>query len=145
MTLELQTARVSSAVEKLLSSLPFAEEHAAHGIVLTGRAVSVVGGSFHFTVGELCFSFLPGDIVDIEPPLTSELLLPQEHTGTVRILIRHGARVQDIRPREICGHRLPGRRPFALSARPPVITLGPCTRFRDLEREFLLTHALIDE
>ena len=144
MTPEFQTTRVSSAVEKLLSRLPFAEEHAGNGIVLTGCVVADVGASLHFTVGEFCFSFLPEDIIDIEPPLSSELL-PQEHAGTIRILIRRGARVQDIRPRKFCGQRLPGKRPFALSVRPPVITLGPCTRFRDLERKFLLTHALIDE
>ena len=137
------------SVEKWICCLPFAEEQAGDGIVLTGRLIAGEVGYFHLLVGELRLSFLPKDIAVIEPLVTSELLLPGESRGlgpvaTVRIVVRHGAPIQDIRPSELCERVLPERRPFALSVRPRVITLGPRTRFRDLEREFLLSQLLVD-
>jgi hypothetical protein len=134
-------------VEKLLSGLPFAEEQAGDGIVLTGRLLAGEVDYFHCLIGELRLSFLPEDIEEVEPLSTSELLLSQEGigtAGTVRIVVRRGAPVQDIRPSELCEKMQPLRRPFALSVRPRVITVGPFTRFRDLEREFLLGRMLID-
>jgi hypothetical protein len=137
------------SVEKWLCCLPFAEEQAWDGIVVTGRLTAGEVGYVHCLVGELRLSFLPEDITAIEPLVAPDLLLPEESKGlgsvaTVRILIRRRAPVQDIRPSELCERALPERRPFALSVRPRVITLGPRTRFRDLEREFLSSQLLVD-
>jgi hypothetical protein len=131
-------------VEKWLSHLPFAEEHAGDGIVLTGLLVPGDPGGLHVLVGELRLSFLNEDIVEIEPVATSESLFAHEDEGMVRVLVRRGAPVEDVRPSELCNKVLPQRRPFALSVRPLVVTLGPRARFRDLEREFLLSQSLID-
>jgi len=113
--------------------------------VLTGRPIAGDVGCLRFLSGEFCFSFRLEDILDIEVVETAEIPFSREGAGTIRVLIRRGARVQDIRPGEFCDQSSPGPRPFALAVRPRVITLGPQTLFRDLEREFLLTRALIDE
>jgi hypothetical protein len=42
------------------------------------------------------------------------------------------------------GEDPPRRRPFALAVRPQTILLGPSPRFRELERQFLRRHALLD-
>jgi hypothetical protein len=145
MTPDATPARINSRVDRLLSRLPLVEEHAGHGIVLTGRPIAGDVGHLHFLSGEFCFSFRLEDVLDIEVLDTAELPFSQEDAGTFRVLIRRGARVQDIRPGEFCDQGSPRRRPFALAVRPRVITMGPHTRFRDLEREFLLARGLIDE
>lgn len=137
--------RVDIALGKWLLDLPFAEEHAGNGIVLIGRPIASNLDHFHCLVGQLQLSFLLQDILEIEPVSPLELPLSEVNKGVARILVRRGAPIQDIRLSELCDPGLPQRRPFALSVRPLVITLGPRRRFRDLEREFLLTNSLTNE
>lgn len=133
-------------LETWLSRLPMAEEQVGDGIVLSGRLMPGAAGEFRILAGQLCLSFLRADILEIEPvsvPTADGLLQPPVQPE-VRVLLRQGAPIQDVRAAELCDQILPQRRPFALSVRPLTITLGPCTRFRDLEREFLLSQSLIE-
>ncbi len=54
----------------------------------------------------------------------------------VRVVLTRGARLLDARPAELFEGSIPGRVPFALATRPPVIRLGAKPRFRALERDY---------
>ncbi|HEY8455795.1 MAG TPA: hypothetical protein VIL34_09390 [Actinopolymorphaceae bacterium] len=136
--------RMSSGFNHWLSRLPLADEQAADGIVLTGRVFAGGLDQVHVLVDDLRLTFRAEDIVEVEEVPTSGGDRLHLAPRVFRVVVRPGAPLQDARPGELCERPSPGRRPFALSVRPPVITLGPATRFRDLEREFLLSQGLID-
>jgi hypothetical protein len=134
---------MSMDVEKWLSHLPIAEEHIGEGILLNVEFMPSAPGEARILVGELCLTFLREDILDIEPAAELENL-PPPHLHLIRIVVRKGAPLLDARAKDLCGTAAPGRRPFALSTRPSIITHDPSPRFRDLEHQFLQRQSLID-
>jgi hypothetical protein len=128
-------------IEKWLSHLPIAEEHIVEGILFDVEFISSTPGEARVVVGELCLTFLREDILDIESAAEMENSPPH---GPFRIVVRKGAPLLDARANEICGKVALGRRPFALSARPSIITHAHSPRFRELEHQFLKRHILID-
>jgi hypothetical protein len=133
---------MSMDVEKWLSHLPIAEEHIGEGILLTGEFVPSAPREARILVGELCLTFLREDILDIEPAAELENAPPLPRR--IHIVVRKGARLLDAREKDLCGTAVRGRRPFALSTRPSIVTDDPPPRFRDLERQFLQRQSLID-
>ena len=130
-------------VAQWVSLLPRAEEQAGDGIVLDGWLGRGQNGRVDIFVGGLRLSFRLRDILAIES-VTTEDTSAQASPRPVRVLVRRGAALLDIRPAELC-ERLPShQKPFALAVRPYHRVLGGANRFRELEREFLLTHGLID-
>jgi hypothetical protein len=133
---------MSMDVEKWLSHLPIAEEHFGEGILLNGEFMPSAPGEARILIGELCLTFLREDILDIEPAAELETSPPLAHL--IRIVVRKGAAFLDARAKDLCCTAGPGRRPFALSTRPSIITHDPSPRFRDLEHQFLQRQSLID-
>lgn len=132
---------MSIDIGRWLARLPIAEGHLTQGILLTGTFLPSVPGQVHILVGELCLMFLREDIVEVEPAADPPGAAPD--AGRVRIVVRKGAPLLGARARDLCATATP-RRPFALAVRPRVITHDPSPRFRDLERQFLQRHALVD-
>jgi hypothetical protein len=129
-------------VEKWLSQLPIAEERISEGILLNGEFMPSAPGEARILVGELCLTFLREDVLDAAraAELENSWPLPQ----LVRVVVRKGAPLLDARAKDLCGTALPGRRPFALSARPSIITSDPSPCFRDREHQFLQRQSLVD-
>ena len=132
---------MSMDVENWLSHLPMAEEHICEGILLNGEFIPSAPGEARVLVGELCLTFLCEDILDIERAAESED--SSLHLRMMRIVIRKGAHLLDARAKDPSVASVPGKRPFALAARPS-ITYNPSPRFRELERQFRERHSLID-
>jgi hypothetical protein len=132
---------MSMDVEEWLSRLPIAEEHTGQGILINGEFIPGAPGEVRFLVGELCLTFLREDILDIERAAESED--PPPHRLWMRIVVRKGACLLDARAKDLCVTSVPGKKPFALAARPS-ITYNPSPRFRELEHQFRQRHSLID-
>ena len=126
-----------------VSRLPLAEESVGEGIVLEGWLGRGEDSRADIFTGRMRLSFRWQDILEIEPaamddgPVEDSLIL-------VRVAVRRGAALLDIRPEELCGRLPPKPKPFALAVRPSHEPLGRADRFRELEREFLRKHGLID-
>ncbi len=131
-------------VAQWLCRLPLAEEQAAEGIVLDGWLVSDEEGRADILVKGLRLSFRGQDILESESVETEGASAPSSPRH-VRLLVRRGAAVLDIRPDELCDAYPSHQKPFALAVRPSHLVLGPANAFRELEREFLLKHGLIVE
>jgi len=130
-------------LEKWLSQLPIVEEEIGHGILLNGWLVPGEIDQISIIVGELRLSFFSSDVVETKSVGSTEHLPPSAGVP-IRLVVRRGAPILDIcleRPSEGFSQQ---RRPFALSVRPPTIIRGPSNKFRDLERQFLQSHSLID-
>lgn len=130
-------------VAQWVSRLSLAEEQAGDGIVLDGWLGRVEDGRADIFVSGLRISFRLRDILEAESVETDDASAPSS-PRPVRLLVRRGAAVLDVRPEELCEVFLPRQKPFALAVRPSHLVLGPASRFRELEREFILKHGLID-
>jgi hypothetical protein len=126
-----------------LFRLPLAEEKAADGIVLAGWLGRGEDGRVDIFAGRLRLSVRSQEILEIESAETDEVSATFS-LKPVRVVVRRGAALLDIRPDELCKELPPQRKPFALAVRPSHRPLGPADRFRQLEREFLRKHGLID-
>ena len=126
-----------------LSGLPGADEHAGDGLVLDGWLGRSEDGRAEIFVRGLRLSFRVRDILEIEFVETEDASAPSSRRP-VRLLVRRGAAVLDMRPDELCEALPPKTKPFALAVRPSHRAVGPANRFRELERAFLLKHGLID-
>jgi hypothetical protein len=129
-------------VARWVALLPLAEEPTVEGIVLSGWLAPGEDGQADLFVGGLRLSFQIDDLLEIEPE--AEDVRPPGSPRLVHILLRRGAPILDIRLDALCQEQPPQLKPFALAVRPSHLLLGPVSRFRDLEREFLLKHGLID-
>lgn len=130
-------------VAQWLCRLPLADEKVGDGIVLDGWLVPGGDGRADVSVRGLRLSFRSQDVLETQSVETEDAPAPSSPRA-VRLLVRRGAAVLDIRPDEFCDALPLGRKPFALAVRPSHQVLGPANRFRELEREFLLKHGLID-
>jgi hypothetical protein len=130
-------------VAEWLCRLPLADEQAGDGIVLDGWLVPGEDGRTDISVRGLRLSFRSQDVLETQSVETEDAYAPSSPRA-VRLLVRRGAAVLDIRPDEFCVALPPRRKPFALAVRPSHQLLGPANRFRELEREFLQKHGLID-
>ena len=130
-------------VAQWVALLPLAEEPTVDGIVLSGWLAPGADGQADLFVGELRLSFQTDDFLEIEPVETEDVR-PSGSPRLAHILLRRGAPILDIRLDALCEGKPPQLKPFALAVRPSHLLLGPVSRFRDLEREFLLKHGLID-
>ena len=126
-----------------LSLLPLAEEHAGEGIVLNGWIGCGENGRAEIFASGLRLSFGSQDILDIEPAGT-DFVSATSPLKPVRVVVRRGATLLDVRPDTLCEDLLPQQKPFALAVRLSHQPIGPADRFRELEREFLRKHGLID-
>lgn len=131
-------------IAQWVSRLPLAEEQAGDGIVLDGWLGHGEDGRVDIFVSGLRLSFRSQDILEAESVEIDNASAPSS-PKPVRLLVRRGAAVLDIRPEELCETFPPRRKPFALAIRPSHLVLGPASRFRELEREFLLKHGLMDQ
>jgi hypothetical protein len=130
-------------VAQWVSRLPLAEEQVGDGIVLDGWLGRAEDGRADIFVSGLRLSFRLQDILETQSVGMEDPSAPSS-PRPVRLLVRRGAAVLDIRPDQLCEICLSRRKPFALAVRPSHLVLGPANRFRELEREFLLKHGLID-
>ena len=130
-------------IEKWLSHIPLAEEVVGEGIVLSGWLVPSKPEELCILIGELYLVFHRIDIVGME--LVTSIEDPGELKPAieVRIVIRRGSPILDIRLGQLREVLSPQQRPFAFSVRPLSITLKPASRFRNLERQFLEDAGLI--
>lgn len=133
-------------VEEWLATLLVAEEESGDGIVLDGWVLtSELTGEIEkvrLVVGGLYLSFAREDVTDIESVVAAGHGSVPPGAFASRVVVRRGAPILDIRLERLCLQQT--RRPFALSVRPSTITLGPSNRFRELERQFLRDHSLVD-
>jgi hypothetical protein len=130
-------------VVQWLSRLPLAEEQAGDGIVLDGWLGRGEHGRADIFTGGLRISVRSQEILEVGSAETDRIPAPFS-LKPVRIVVRRGAALLDIRPHELCEQLPPKRKPFALAVRPSHQPLGPADRFRELEREFLRKHGLTD-
>ena len=130
-------------VAQWIALLPLAEERTVDGIVLSGWLTPGENGQADLFVGGLRLSFQTDDFLEIEPVETEDLR-PSGSPRLAHVLLRRGAPILDIRLDALCKAQPSQLKPFALAVRPSHLLLGPASRFRDLEREFLLKHGLID-
>ena len=130
-------------VARWVSLLPLAKEETGDGIVLRGCIAHSENDKIDVFAGELRLSFRREDILKIEFGEPEDDSSPFQ-LRTACVLIRENSPILDIRFSNLC-ERLPSqKRPFALAVRPSAYRLGGTDRFRDLEREFLAKHGLID-
>src|SRR5512134_512824 len=122
-------------IAQWVSRLPLAEEQVGDGIALEGWLGHGEDGRADIFVCGLRLSFRLRDILETECVETEDASAPSS-PRPVRLLVRGGAAVLDIRPEELCEALPPRRKPFALAVRPSHRVLGTANRFRELEREF---------
>jgi len=134
---------MNDEIVQWVSRLPLVDERAGDGLVLDGWLGRSENGRAEIFVRGLRLSFRLRDILEIESLETDAAATPSARTP-VRLVVRRGAGVLDIRLSELCEGLTPKQRPFALTVRPSHRAIGPANHFRELERAFLLKHGLID-
>lgn len=105
-------------LDKLLSSLPVAEEDTEAGIVVSARLAPSAPGQICILVGDLGLHFLEADVLKIEPSVADGLIEEPLSSAYTQVVIRRGAPLLDICLSKIYEGSIPGRKPFALAVRP---------------------------
>jgi hypothetical protein len=123
-------------VQRWLAQVPDADERFPDGIALEGWLIAAGDGEARFLTGRLCLTFSRADIVAIEE-VAEEESRTEGSAIHVRVVVGRGARLLDASPAELFDGLIPGRAPFALATRPPVIRTGAIPRFSALERDYL--------
>lgn len=109
--------------------------------MLTGCLLPTEADEVRIVVGEFCLSFSRGDVLGVAPVEAAEHAGMKPPAGTARIAVRRGAPLLDARLGMLIHES--SQRPFALSSRPLRLTIDPAPRFRELERQFLLSNSLV--
>lgn len=128
-------------LEQWVAQLPVSEVEFGDNLVLTGCLLPTEADEIRVLVGDFCLSFSCNDVLGVAPVGAAEDIGMKSPAGTARIAVRRGAPLLDAR----LGVLIHGssRKPFALSSRPWPLTLDPAPRFRELERQFLLSNSLV--
>jgi hypothetical protein len=108
-------------LDKLLSSLPVAEEDAETGIAISGRLAPSARGEICILVGDLGLYFLEVDVLRIEASVIDGLAKEPISSAGMQVVIRRGAPLLDICLSKTYEGFIPGHKPFALAVRPLTI------------------------
>jgi hypothetical protein len=124
--------------KRWIAHLPDADEETAVDLVVVGWLLPGPAERAQIVAGDLCLTFATIDVLDME--LFGDPLEKSDGGARrVRLVVRRGAALWDVCPRECVDGRLPsGRQPFALSSRPLNMEVPSRTRFAELEKEFLI-------
>jgi hypothetical protein len=123
--------------KRWIAHLPVADEETVVDLVVVGWLLPGPAERAQIVAGDLCLTFATIDVLDLEP-LGEPLEKSDGGARRVRLVVRRGAALLDVCPRECVVGRLPlGRQPFALSSRPLNMDIPSRTRFPELEEDFL--------
>jgi hypothetical protein len=137
---EVRTAVPS--LEKLIESLPSLEIEELGHITLGGWLLCHRSKQVRLVTGHLCLVFRAVDVVAIEERASPQAV-PTSFAVPVSLQLRRGARLLEASPSGAFRDLLPpGRRPFAISARPRAPILPDNPVYRELEKTFLSRYGI---
>jgi hypothetical protein len=127
-----------------ISGLPDAVEEEPDDLVLVGRVVGEGGSGITVVSGGLCLT-LPSDAVLSIEAIEPDTRRPGDSDRANRVVIKRGAALLDVRPRECVEGLIPaGRRPFPISTRGQTPRSTAATKYKALERAFLTAAGLTE-